>query len=76
MSTEIDEERPPRPPEGVVSLAAARFEDLRALGMSVTQAQRVLRYGDERGITHPDELDQVPGFTSSFLAGIKRQLVP
>jgi hypothetical protein len=44
--------------------------------MSVTQAKRVLRYRDERGITQPHELDQVPGFPKNFLSEIKDQLVP
>ena len=35
-------------PEGMVSLSAAGFDELRELGMSVTQAKRVIRYRDER----------------------------
>jgi DNA uptake protein ComE-like DNA-binding protein len=55
---------------------AATFDDLCGLGMSATQAKRVIRYRDERGLTDPDELDQVPGFPENFLAEVKNQLVP
>jgi DNA uptake protein ComE-like DNA-binding protein len=54
-------------PEGErVSLAEAGFEDLRRVGMSVTQAKRVLRYRDERGLSTLAELEDVPGFPRSF----------
>jgi hypothetical protein len=59
-----------------LSLAAASFQDLRDLGMSVTQAKRVLRYRDERGISDPAELDQVPGFPKGFLTAVKERLTP
>ena len=63
------------PPEGTISLASVGFDDLRGMGLSVTQAKRVIRYRDERGITHPDELDQVPGFPKNFLDDLKTKLV-
>ncbi len=44
--------------------------------MSVTQTKRVIRYRDERGLTHPDELEQVPGFPKNFLDDLKTNLVP
>jgi DNA uptake protein ComE-like DNA-binding protein len=50
-----------------VSLATAGFDDLRKIGMSVTQAKRVLRYRDERGLSTVAELEDVPGFPRSFL---------
>ena len=53
-----------------VSLATANFEDLRNIGMSVTQAKRVLRYRDERGLNSIADLEQVPGFPRSFLDGL------
>jgi DNA uptake protein ComE-like DNA-binding protein len=59
-----------------ISLAAASFEDLRGLGMSITQAKRILRYRDERGISDPAELERVPGFTNGYLAAVKDRLVP
>jgi DNA uptake protein ComE-like DNA-binding protein len=63
-------------PEGTISLATADFEDLRDLGLSVTQAKRVIRYRDERGLTSPDELDGVPGFPRTFLDDLKAKLIP
>jgi hypothetical protein len=67
---------PTIPLEEPISLAAADFDDFRALGMSVTQAKRVLRYRDERGLSDPSELDQVPGFPKGYLSDIKAQLLP
>jgi DNA uptake protein ComE-like DNA-binding protein len=63
--------------ENRVSLSRAEFDELRELGMSVTQAKRVIRYRDERnGFRTLDELDQVPGFPRSFLSGVKERVVP
>jgi hypothetical protein len=63
--------------EDRLSLSLAEFEELRGLGMSVTQAKRVIRYRDERnGFRTLDELDQVPGFPRSFLIGVKERVVP
>lgn len=63
--------------ENRVSLSRADFDELRELGMSVTQAKRVIRYRDERnGFRTLDELDQVPGFPRSFLSGVKERVVP
>ena len=44
--------------------------------MTVTQAKRVIRFRDTRGLTSLDELDDVPGFSQDFLSGIKAQLIP
>src|SRR5207245_1944373 len=71
LATEAEAVEPVPVPEGAVSLATAHFEDLRDLGMSVTQAKRIVRYRDERGLTDPDELDQVPGFPKDVLAALK-----
>lgn len=63
--------------EGMVSLSLAELKELRELGMSVTQAKRVIRYREERnGFRTLDELDQVPGFPRTFLSGVKERLVP
>lgn len=63
--------------EDMVSLSLAEFKELRELGMSVTQAKRVIRYREERnGFRTLDELDQVPGFPRTFLSGVKERLVP
>ena len=80
------ESRPePEPPavepagesNGTISLSSAEFDDLRGLGMSVTQAKRVLRYREQRGgFTDFDELERVPGFPREFLAEISDRVVP
>jgi DNA uptake protein ComE-like DNA-binding protein len=55
-----------------VNLSDASFEDLRSLGMSVTQAKRVLDYRDRLGgFDSIDDLDFVPGFPKSFLDQVK-----
>src|SRR5690606_8834002 len=49
--------------EGRVNINTASYEDLRALGLSVTQTGRVLAYRERTGgFTSLDELDQIPGF--------------
>jgi DNA uptake protein ComE-like DNA-binding protein len=60
----------------MLSLSAVTFDELRELGLSVTQSKRVLKYREERGFKSVDELDQVPGFPRSFLADLKNRLVP
>jgi hypothetical protein len=63
--------------EGVVSLNHGSFEEYRSLGMSVTQAKRVITYrGRLDGYTHVDQLEQVPGFPKEFLADLKHRLTP
>ena len=58
-----------------MTLSDASFEELRDLGMSVTQAKRVIRWRDEgQGFSSVDDLDQVPGFPKDFLTSIKDQL--
>jgi DNA uptake protein ComE-like DNA-binding protein len=60
-----------------VSLNHGTFEEYRALGMSVTQAKRVITYrGRLDGYTHVDQLEQVPGFPKEFLANLKQQVKP
>ena len=60
-----------------MSLSEADFDELRGLGMSVTQAKRVMRYREERGgFSTLDELDRVPGFPRNFLDSVKERLVP
>ena len=61
----------------MISLSSADYDELRGLGMSVTQAKRVIRYREENnGFRSVDELDDVPGFPRAFLNEIKDQLVP
>jgi competence protein ComEA len=62
----------PEPLPGMVSLSKASLEDLRSLGMSVTQAKRVIDYRERiGGFDSIDDLDHVPGFPKALLAQIK-----
>ena len=48
------------------------FEQLRANSLSVTQATRILAYRERMGgFNSVDDLDEVPGFPSDFLAEFK-----
>ncbi len=50
------------------------FEQLRDMGMSVTQATRVIAYRERQdGFDSIDDLDSVPGIPKSMLAEIKEQ---
>jgi DNA uptake protein ComE-like DNA-binding protein len=64
-------------PTEKISLSAASFEELRALGLSVTQTQRVIEYREaSSGFDSLDELESVPGFERSLLVELKSRLVP
>jgi DNA uptake protein ComE-like DNA-binding protein len=70
---------PPEAPEAAarnrVSLSSATFEDLRALGLSVTQATRLLiRREKQGGFESVDDLDELPGFPSSLRAELKSRV--
>ena len=59
----------------LVNLNDATFEQLRGMGMSVTQATRVIAYRERQGgFDSIDDIDQVPGFPKAFLADLKSQL--
>jgi len=60
---------------GAVSLAGADLGQLMSIGMSQTQARRVLRYRDERGLTSVSALADVPGFPRVFLDRLGGRLV-
>ncbi|MGH2985623.1 MAG: ComEA family DNA-binding protein [Solirubrobacterales bacterium] len=61
--------------DGVVSLNTGSFEQYRALGMSVTQAKRVIAHREALdGYSSLDQLDQVPGFSKAFLVDMKAKL--
>jgi len=54
---------------------SATYDDLRGLGLSVTQTGRVLALRERQGeFTSLDELDSIPGFPRDFLRGIKEKL--
>jgi DNA uptake protein ComE-like DNA-binding protein len=58
-----------------VSLNSATFEQLRSLGMSVTQTGRVLAYRERnQSFRSVEELDAIPGFPNGFLDGIRDRL--
>jgi competence protein ComEA len=64
-------------PAGKVSLSEASLEALRAAGMSITQARRVLMFREAHGgFESIDQLDELPGFPASQLAAIKSRLEP
>ena len=58
--------------QGKPSLNEASYEQLRELGLSVTQAGRVLSYRERTGgFKSLDDLDQIPGFPRAFLDQLK-----
>ena len=63
-------------PPTLIDLNGASFEDLRDLGLSVTQAVRVLALREERGrFSSVDELDQVPGMPPELREALKSRTV-
>lgn len=51
------------------------FEDLRELGLSITQSARLIAYRDLRGgYTSLEELKEIPGISKETLAGLRAQL--
>lgn len=60
---------------GELELNAAKFEELRELGLSVTQSARLIAYRDVRGgYESLDELDNIPGFSKGTLADLRSRL--
>jgi DNA uptake protein ComE-like DNA-binding protein len=59
----------------MIDVNEATFEQLRQLGMSVTQATRVIAYRERQGgLDSIDDIDGVPGFDKPFLAEVKGRL--
>lgn len=57
---------------GSVSLNQATFEQLRGLGLSVTQATRILAYRERfGGYSSLDDLDRVPGFSPEKIESMR-----
>jgi competence ComEA-like helix-hairpin-helix protein len=53
----------------------ATFEQLRALGLSVRRATRVIAYRERQdGFDSVDDLDSVPGIPKTFVAEVKDRL--
>lgn len=70
--------RRPAPAESngdLLDLNHASFEDVRALGVSTTQATRVISARDAVGaFASLDELDRLPGFSAEQLDALKRSV--
>jgi len=61
--------------KGKLELNEAKFEELRDLGLSVTQSARLIAYRDVRGgYESLDELDNVPGLPRETLADLRARL--
>jgi DNA uptake protein ComE-like DNA-binding protein len=61
--------------DGRVSLNSGSFDEFRALGMSVTQAKRLIAYREQLGgYSTVDDLDQVPGFSRDFRVDLQQRL--
>ena len=59
------------------SLSVATLEQLRELGLSLTQARRLIRHREEHGsFDDLNELDSIPGFPDNLLARMKDRCVP
>lgn len=58
-----------------VNLNTASYDELRSLGLSVTQTGRLLAQREQKGsYGSVDELDEIPGFPGGFLDGLKAHL--
>jgi len=57
-----------------IRLSSVTFDDLRALGLSVTQSKRVLTLRDEGLLPSTAALDEVPGIPRSQLLDLKLRL--
>ena len=58
-----------------LSINDASYEELRTLGLSVTQTGRVLAHREQiGGFTSLDQLDEIPGFPRAFLDELKRRI--
>ena len=65
----------PAPPGTVVDLNSGSTEEFRSLGMSVTQARRVVEFREQGGgYSSVDDLERVVGFSREFLAQLKPRL--
>ncbi|HEX3562676.1 MAG TPA: helix-hairpin-helix domain-containing protein [Solirubrobacterales bacterium] len=67
--------RRPSRKKGVPDLNEASFEELRNLGLSVTQSARVIAYRDVRGgYQSLDELDEIPGLPKETRMDLRKKL--
>ncbi|HET8592935.1 MAG TPA: helix-hairpin-helix domain-containing protein, partial [Solirubrobacterales bacterium] len=74
-AAETARSRPKRPSGSPLDVNRATFEQLRDLGMSVTQATRVIAYRERQaGFDSVDELESVPGIPETFVSELKDRL--
>jgi hypothetical protein len=59
---------------GPIRLTDATFEDLRAVGLSLTQARRVIALRDEGVLDSTEHLDEVPGLPDVVVAELQHRL--
>ena len=65
----------PEPSSSAIAVNTVSFEQLRELGLSVTQATRVIAYREQQdGFTSVDDLDGVPGLPNDLLGELKGKL--
>jgi DNA uptake protein ComE-like DNA-binding protein len=63
------------PAGGKIDANSATFEQLRGLGMSVTQATRVIAYRERKdGFDSIDDMDTIPGFPKDLIEEMKGKL--
>ncbi|MCO5316042.1 MAG: helix-hairpin-helix domain-containing protein [Solirubrobacterales bacterium] len=68
----VDVDRGSRTDAGTVNLNQATFEELRELGLSVTQATRILAYRERfGGYGSLDDLGKVPGFSPEKIESMR-----
>ncbi len=61
--------------QGVASLNSATYEQLRSLGLSVTQTGRLLAHRERHGdFGSVEDIDRIPGFSRSMIDELKRRL--
>lgn len=57
-----------------IDLARASFEELRGVGLSVTQATRVLEHRERRQLRDLEDLEHLPGFPAGLRAALKQRV--
>ena len=59
----------------MIDANAVTFEDLRGMGLSITQATRVIAYRERaEGFESVDDMDTIPGFDRDLLEQLKKRL--
>jgi exonuclease VII small subunit len=58
-----------------IRLSSASFEELRGLGLSVTQTRRVLKLRDRGVLESTSRLDSVPGIPRGQIAALKLRMI-